>query len=78
MSKWTFDDVSVRAERSGKCAVCGKRWKRSKVFRHTVNPWNKTDDGKVKTREQVRSDVIAEANAWQPEHCDGSSKGGAE
>ena len=70
MTRHTFQEIVVRAERSGKCDVCGKRWKKVRRFAHTVNPFNRNADGSQKTPREVFADASAEAKAWQPVHCE--------
>ena len=48
MTTNNFPRVTHRAIRTGTCPVCGKRVKRSRVFEHTVNPFNRNPDGSVK------------------------------
>lgn len=69
MARFVFEEIVCRAERSGKCTVCGKRWKKVKKFSQTVNPFNKNSDGSQKNREQIWAELRAEAKEWQPEHC---------
>ena len=59
-----FDAISVSRRKHGPCSMCGKRRQRTKVFEHTVNPFNKRPDGTPKNADDVRSDVQAEADAW--------------
>ncbi len=66
MTRIVFEEVKVSAKRSLTCKTCGKKFSRSKTFSNTINPWNQNLDGSVKTREQVRADVTAEANNWNP------------
>lgn len=63
MPTYHFTGPSTRREYSGKCPTCGKRAKRSKSFENTVNPFNRNEDGTVKTWEQVAVDVQAMAGA---------------
>lgn len=56
---------------------------RAMTFMQTVNPWNAHPDGRPRTYEEIRANVIAEARAWAlvPETCtahDGDSIGGVE
>lgn len=69
MARFVFEEIVCRAERSGKCAMCGKRWKKVKKFSQTVNPFNRNEDGSQKNREQIWAELRAEAKLWQPEHC---------
>lgn len=55
-----FNAVVSSQVRSGKCAGCGKPTRRNVKVEHTVNPFNKTADGRPKTREEVAADVRAE------------------
>lgn len=63
----TFQEIRIRAKRRGPCTVCGKRVDRIKYFAQTVNPFNKTEDGRPKTPAEVRAAVQADADAWAPE-----------
>jgi len=63
----SFREIWTRRIARGKCRECGKALTRSKTFTHTVNPWNKTAAGDVKTSEEVWADVRAEADEWQPD-----------
>lgn len=60
----TFDKVQAWRRWSGNCAVCGEKTRRERTFTHTINPYNRNDDGTTKTREQVRADVNEEADHW--------------
>lgn len=59
----------VMAVRSvvGTCPVCGKRTTRRRTFEHTINPFNRNADGQMKSYDEVRADVNAEADAWDPD-----------
>lgn len=52
-----FNEVKMSSSCQGKCTVCGRKRKRSFTVAHTVNPYNKKDDGTPKTREEVTADV---------------------
>lgn len=58
--KVTFQEVTQRSTRRAKCARCGKARTRTYVVTHTINPWNKNEDGTVRSREQVAKCVAAE------------------
>lgn len=64
MPAFNFEEVRITRRKTGKCVHCKRRVTRSQTFTNTVNPFNKTPEGEVKTREQVRSDVCTEANRW--------------
>lgn len=64
-----FEVVGLGATKTCKCSVCGKSMKRSSTFEQTLNPFNKTAQGKVKTREQILDELREEIKVWeqQPE-----------
>lgn len=63
----TFRPVFAYATRTSPCPVCGKRSIRRRYFEHTVNPYNRNEDGTVKTSAEVRADAKREADAWVPD-----------
>jgi hypothetical protein len=63
---YVFTGPHTRRQHRGPCTGCGKTITRSRTFEHTVNPFNKRPDGGVKTWDEVRADVNAEADAWVP------------
>jgi hypothetical protein len=67
----TFDRVHLSATRSGKCSTCGKKTKRTRREEQTVNPYNKTADGRVKTRSDIVPELKAALDKWKatPLHC---------
>lgn len=62
----TFQEIRIRAKRRGPCTKCGRRVDRIRYFAQTVNPFNKTEDGRPKTPAEVRAAVQADADAWAP------------
>lgn len=64
-----FQEVRGSATKYGACPGCGKRLRRSKTFIHTVNPFNRNDDGTVRTIEQVREHLREVVVAWHDEPC---------
>ncbi len=62
----TFDKIKHVEKRNGKCPVCGKRVQRSQTFEETVNPYNRNEDGTVKTAHEVRQSVRRKWQAWEP------------
>lgn len=62
-----YEPVEVFRKVSGNCPVCGKRTQRQQRFTHTVNPFNRNEDGTVRTRDEVLAAVNVEAEAWQPD-----------
>ena len=63
----TFREVSLRAEKSGKCIICGKRRKRTKKFWQTINQWNKTPQGRYKTSFDIMPELKEDARKWKTE-----------
>lgn len=67
MSNTRFQEVRQTAKKSGACTVCGGWVTRSQTFWQSVNPWNRNDDGSVKSTKEVRESVNQEADAWVPD-----------
>ena len=68
--------ISAHRTRSGKCPSCGKRRTRSKTFTSTVNPYNRNEDGTIKTPREVRLDLNAKASRWVPDFTCAEHPGG--
>jgi hypothetical protein len=49
----TFDVCAATAPYTCACGGCGKTLNRVAKVEHTVNPFNKNDDGSIKTRSEV-------------------------
>ena len=62
-----FREVAVTREVTGSCPVCHGRTRRRQRFSQTINPWNRNDDGSVRTPEEIRQAVQAKAAAWRPD-----------
>ena len=62
-----FQRVPLTATKSVPCAVCGKKVRRQRTFEQTINPFNKTSDGQVKTFKHIYPELEAEAAAWKAE-----------
>lgn len=63
----TFDTVKFYARKSGKCPACGKTTIRSRVFEQTLNPYNRNEQGLVKSRDEIRAELRVEAEEWEPD-----------
>lgn len=61
----TYEPVWARAEVSGSCGVCGKRCTRKTTIENTVSPFNKNEDGRVRTRMEVQERVRFLAREWE-------------
>lgn len=67
MTHYAFERVEYRASKSGKCAACGKRLRRSETFAQTINPFNKNKFGIPKSHAEIWGEIKAEAKAWMEE-----------
>ncbi|WP_055566008.1 hypothetical protein [Streptomyces atriruber] len=65
MPTYTFEKVELYGEKRVKCTVCGKAMKRRTTVYQTLNPFNKTDDGKVKSRSQILAELRVKLDAWR-------------
>ncbi|MFE3657219.1 hypothetical protein [Streptomyces sp. NPDC059165] len=67
MPTYRFQPVPWTAKKSVPCTVCGKKVRRQRTFEQTLNPFNKTADGRVKTIKDIYPELQAKAAAWQAE-----------
>lgn len=76
MPTYNFDEVSIKATKTGKCG-CGKRRTRTQKFYQTLNPFNRNKDGSPKNREEILIDLENEAASWKklPMTCNACSSG---
>jgi len=65
MPTYYYEAITERGWKSGTCAVCGKPARRQREFTNTVNPFNRNDDGTVRTREEVRRNVRRLRAEWE-------------
>ena len=72
---YTYDKIKHTERRNGTCPVCGKRVQRSTTFMETVNPYNRNEDGTVKSAQEVRESVRAKGKAWEPDFTHENCKG---
>jgi hypothetical protein len=61
----TFHPLKMRATKNLPCPICGKKMRRSKTFEATVNPFNRNEDGSVRTPTEVYARLRAEADSWR-------------
>ncbi len=57
MTTINFDEVKYKKILNGLCKTCGKKRTRTITEEQTVNPFNKNEDGTVKTRFEVGQSV---------------------
>jgi hypothetical protein len=67
MVKVAFEEISLFGKKSGPCSRCGRKVTRSKRFWQTRNPFNKLTDGRVKTTEDIMSELEDERRRWMDE-----------
>ena len=61
---YTFEEVSTKRTKTGKCEACGKRASRTEKFYQTISPFNKNDKGEVKNRDEIWDEILEEAQEW--------------
>lgn len=62
MPRYTFEEIATTRRKTW--VEDGKKRQKTRKFRQTVNPFNKTKDGEPKSRDQIFKEVHAEADAW--------------
>lgn len=62
----TFEEVKAYGKRT--IVVDGKKKRQQKTFTQTVNPFNKNEDGTIKSYSEVQAAVNAERDAWEKSH----------
>lgn len=62
-----YQPVKVYRKKFGQCQICQKNIIRMKTFEHTINPFNKDNEGYIKNYNDVLSDVTKEADNWIPD-----------
>ncbi len=63
--RMVFQEVATRASKSGICPHCGKRAVRNEKFYQTINPFNKTADGRVKDYHDIHAELAVTRAAWK-------------
>lgn len=71
ITRYTFEEIQRSRVVRATCTVCGKKRQRTFNADQTVNPYNKNDDGSVKSRDQVIAAVEAELDNFcaEPFRC---------
>lgn len=64
---YSFSEVTISAQKKGVCPVCGRGVIRRERFWQTESPFNRNDDGTVRTRDEIYAAVTAEADNWVPD-----------
>lgn len=66
-----FQEYKHSAKKKCKCSVCGKTFTRQRTFTATQNPWNKDEQGQMKSSREIYACLEKEAGEWmlkQEEH----------
>lgn len=61
--RMAFTEVSIYAIRRWKDEN-GKRRQKTRKFSQTLNPFNKNQDGSLKTREDILDELKGERDSW--------------
>ena len=71
----TYEEVTLRSTKRGKC-LCGKHRVRSKTFYQTISPFNKKEDGEMKSRYDITPELREDIKDWkvEPITCDNCKK----
>ncbi len=64
VTRYTFEEVSVKATRKWVDPETGKKRQETRKFSQTINPYNTNADGTRKTREQINAEICAQAQSW--------------
>lgn len=60
---YSFQPIEIKATKVWKDEN-GKKRQKTKTFGQTLNPFNKNEDGTIKTRAQILIEITAEKEAW--------------
>lgn len=63
MTRIQFDKVSIKGVKHWRDST-GKKHQTTKQFWQTINPFNKTADGRVKGYTDILHELVAERDAW--------------
>lgn len=64
--RYTFEEITTKRTKRW-TDKNGKKRQQTKTFTQTVNPFNKTKSGRVKTRAEIMKEVHVQADAWVKE-----------
>lgn len=67
MTVMRFQEIRHQGRKNLPCPSCGKKVRRTRSFTQTVNPFNRNDDGSVRTPYEIRQALMAEARVWESE-----------
>lgn len=64
-SRHTFPEVKLSVKATAPCGKCGKQCSRTKKFWQTASPFNKNDDGSVKSHDQIMVELRKQAAEYR-------------
>ena len=64
MTRFKFEEVSIKRTFRWKDPTTGKVRQETKKFLQTINPYNTSADGTLKTRGQIRAELEQQARLW--------------
>jgi len=62
-----FQEYGVSGKKSGACPKCGKKATRSIKFWQTQNPFNKNDEGQIKSVQEILDECKEKLFTWKDE-----------
>lgn len=62
VTRLRFEQVEIRATR--RWVENGKKRQQTQRFSQTINPFNKTSDGRIKDRETILAELRERRDAW--------------
>lgn len=62
-----YEIIEFNTEKSGICPSCKKRATRREKFWQTINPFNRDENGYMKTRRQIQQELKIEVDNWHNE-----------
>lgn len=65
--KVTFQEISLTGTKSVKCIYCGKRLTIKKKFYQTVSPFNRLQNGTVKSTDDIYYELRKSIQCWKLE-----------
>lgn len=76
MTRYVFNEVSVKGVKRWKDPVNGKPRQETRKFYQTINPFNKNAAGVPKSRDEIMAEIKVERDEWlavPPAHDDSPS-----
>lgn len=64
MPTYNFEEVSIQHTKRWTDQETGKKRQKTKKFYMTLNPFNKNEDGSVRTRQEIYRELVKQRDAW--------------